>query len=99
MGSTNWLLNKPAVAKYVNKAAPTGGSAKVSVIKPGDLVKLVGKNLGDTPIDIFNQGAAATGVANTAYSSARVTTCWKMESAMRSLTMSFFFHWPWPWVA
>ena len=39
------------------------------------------------------------GVARTEYSSARVTTCWKMESAMRSLIMSFFFHAPLPWVA
>jgi hypothetical protein len=67
IGSANWLVNKPTVAKYVNKTAPTGGGTKVSVIKPGNLVKLVGKNLGDTPIDILSQGGAATGVANTAY--------------------------------
>src|SRR5262249_46220562 len=48
----NWLVNKDTVAKYVNKTAPTGGSTKVSVIKPGKLVKNVGKSLGDTPIDI-----------------------------------------------
>jgi hypothetical protein len=67
LGSPNWLVNKTSVAKYVNKTAPTGGGTKVSVIKPGNLVKLVGKNLGDTPIDIFNQGSLATGVANTAF--------------------------------
>ena len=66
-GSPNWLVNKDTVAKYVNKTAPTGGGTKVTVIKPGNLVKLVGKSLGDTPIDIFNQGGADTGVAQTAY--------------------------------
>jgi hypothetical protein len=48
----NWLVNKSTVAKYVNKNAPAGGSTKVSVIKPGKLIKNVGKSLGDTPIDI-----------------------------------------------
>jgi cysteine-rich repeat protein len=67
VGSANWIVNKTSVAKYVNKDAPTGGGTKVIVIKPGKLVKLVGKNLGDTPIDIFNQGASATGVADTAF--------------------------------
>ena len=48
----NWLVNKDTVAKYVNKTAPTGGSTKVSVIKPAKLIKNVGKSLGDDPIDI-----------------------------------------------
>jgi cysteine-rich repeat protein len=65
-GSTNWLVNKSTVAKYVNKTAPTGGGTKVVVVKPGKLVKVVGKNLGDTPINILSQGGAATGAANTA---------------------------------
>jgi cysteine-rich repeat protein len=65
-GSPNWLVNKASVAKYVNKGAPTGGGTKVSVIKPGNLVKVVGRNLGDTPIDVLNQSAKATGVGNTA---------------------------------
>jgi hypothetical protein len=47
-----WLVNKESVAKYVNKEAPSGGAVKVSVLKPGTLVKVVGKSLGDTPIDI-----------------------------------------------
>ena len=47
-----WLVNSSSVAKYVNKAAPNGGAVKVSVIKPGSLVKVVGKSLGDTPLDI-----------------------------------------------
>jgi hypothetical protein len=67
LGSANWVVNKSTVAKYVNKAAPTGGGAKVSVIKPGKLLKLVGRNLGDTPIDILSQGSQTTGLANTAY--------------------------------
>lgn len=48
----SWLVNKDTVAKYVNKPAPTGGSTKVSVIKPGKLIKNVGKSLGDTPLSI-----------------------------------------------
>jgi hypothetical protein len=48
----NWLVNKDTVAKYVNKNAPSGGSTKVSVIKPGKLIKNVGKSLGDDPINI-----------------------------------------------
>jgi hypothetical protein len=48
----NWLVNKSTVAKYVNKPAPSGGAVKVSVIKPSTLFKVVGKSLGDTPIDI-----------------------------------------------
>ena len=43
----NWLVNKPTVAKYVNKDAPTGGGVKVSVLKPMKLIKMVGKSLGD----------------------------------------------------
>jgi hypothetical protein len=66
-GSANWLVNKTTVAKYVNKTAPTGGGAKVVVVKPGNLGKLVGKNLGDTPINILGQSGAATGVAHTSY--------------------------------
>jgi hypothetical protein len=62
-----WLVNKDTVAKRVNKTAPTGGGTKVTVIKPGKLAKLVGKNLGDTPLAIFTQQGAATGIAITAY--------------------------------
>lgn len=50
-----WLVNKDTVAKYVNKTAPAGGSTKVSVIKPGKLIKNVGKSLGDSPIDISTE--------------------------------------------
>jgi len=54
-----WLVNKPTVAKYVNKAAPDGGNAvKVSVIKPTKLLKAVLKALGDggSEIDIYQAG-------------------------------------------
>ena len=47
-----WLVNKDAVAKFVNNAAPAGSAVKVSVIKPGLLIKVVGKSLGDIPLDI-----------------------------------------------
>jgi len=51
-GGAGWLVNKDTVAKYVNKQAPTGGSVKVSVIKPATLFKVVAKDLGETPLDI-----------------------------------------------
>ena len=63
----NWLVNKTTVAKYVNKTSPTGGGTKVAVIKPGNLVKLVGKNTGDSVLNILSQGGAASGDAQTAY--------------------------------
>jgi cysteine-rich repeat protein len=69
-----WLVNKSTVAKYVNKDAPTGGSVKVSVIKPGTLVKVVGKSLGDTPLDILSASGATTGIAFTAYCFTNDTT-------------------------
>ena len=36
-GTSGWLANKPTVAKFVNRDAPTGGDtdAKVVVVKPG----------------------------------------------------------------
>jgi cysteine-rich repeat protein len=67
IGSPSWLVNRPSVAKYVNKTAPAGGGTRVTVVKPGTLVKLVGRNTGDTPLDILNQAGAPGGVAGTAY--------------------------------
>jgi hypothetical protein len=49
---SGWVANKDTVAKYSNAAAPSGGAVKVSIIKPGQLIKVVGKSLGETPIDI-----------------------------------------------
>jgi hypothetical protein len=52
-GTSGWVVNKATVAKYVNKPAPAGPTgAKVVVIKPGKLLKIVGKSLGDTPFDV-----------------------------------------------
>ena len=48
----NWTANKATVSKYANKTAPTGGVVKVGIIKPGTSLKLVGRGLGDTPLDI-----------------------------------------------
>jgi hypothetical protein len=62
---TNWLVNSSSVAKYANKTAPSGGGVKVSVIKPGSLVKVVGKSLGDTPLDISSAPTGAVYVADT----------------------------------
>jgi pathogenesis-related protein 1 len=46
--TAGWIVNKPTVAKYVDKtAAPGGAGAKVVAVKPGLLAKLVAKNLGD----------------------------------------------------
>jgi hypothetical protein len=62
-GTDGWKVNKATVAKYVNKAAPAGPTgAKVAVIKPGKLLKIVGKNLGDTPIDILSVSPGVGGV-------------------------------------
>jgi hypothetical protein len=56
-GTRGWKVNSAAVAKFVNKEAPEGiTGAKVGVIKPGKLLKIVGKSLGDTPIDLFADG-------------------------------------------
>jgi hypothetical protein len=57
-GTSGWLVNKHTVAKYVNKDAPGGPTqAKVAVVKPGKLLKLVGKGLGDETFDILAAGA------------------------------------------
>lgn len=57
-GWTGWVANKDAVAKFINKKAPVGPTqAKVAVIKPGKLLKLVGMGLGDTPADLLSEGS------------------------------------------
>jgi hypothetical protein len=67
VGDAGWLVNKTSVAKFVNKSAPAGSTeAKVAVIKPGTLVKLVGKGLGDVAFDILGGGDPA-GAVRTAY--------------------------------
>jgi hypothetical protein len=54
-----WRANEPNLAKFVNRNAPGGSTnAKLAVIKPGKLLKLVGKGPGDAePIDIVAAGA------------------------------------------
>ena len=48
-----WLKNKPTVAKYLNKNAPTGGGVKVGLVKPTKLAKVIARSLGDlSHIDI-----------------------------------------------
>jgi hypothetical protein len=67
-GSDGWKVNKSTVAKYINKAAPAGPTGtKVAVIKPGKLLKIVGKNLGDTPIDIVTAGGPGAGTVETVF--------------------------------
>jgi hypothetical protein len=54
---TGWIVNNPQVAKYANRAAPDGPTGvRVAVIKPTKLLKLVGKSLGTTPLDILQAG-------------------------------------------
>jgi hypothetical protein len=56
--ASGWLVNKPTVAKYVNKtAAPGALGAKVTVVKPGLVGKVVAKNLGDGDAASGDQGA------------------------------------------
>jgi hypothetical protein len=61
-GTSGWLANKPTVAKFVNRDAPNGGDtdAKVVVVKPGKLAKLVGKSLGDFTLDLEGAGDPGT---------------------------------------
>jgi hypothetical protein len=62
-----WVVNKSTVAKFVNKDAPGGPTeAKVAVVKPSKLLKLVGKGLGDIDIDILGAGDPA-GPVHTAF--------------------------------
>ena len=68
-GSDGWKSNDGGVAKYVNRYAPSAGptDAKIAVIKPGRLLKLVGQSRGDTPIDIVASGAPPPGGVDTIY--------------------------------
>jgi hypothetical protein len=68
-GTTGWVANKLAVAKYANKTASLtpGSSIKVTVVKTGKLVKVVSKGLGDdATLDIVAAGAPA-GPVRTCY--------------------------------
>jgi cysteine-rich repeat protein len=62
-GTTGWTANQDSVAKFVNKSAPAGSTGvKVSTVKPGNLLKVVGKTRGDLPIDLITAGAPVTDV-------------------------------------
>jgi hypothetical protein len=67
-----WIVNKSTIAKYVNKTAPSGGAAKVNVIKQGSLIKVVGKSLGDTPIDISTAPSGDVFVSHTLANSGEI---------------------------
>ena len=57
IGTSGWVSNKPSVAKFVNRGAPAGATgAKLAIVKPGNLLKLVGKSLGDVVLDVPGQG-------------------------------------------
>lgn len=56
-GSAGWKSNSEKLAKYVNKSAPAGPTeVKLSLVKPGKLLKVVAKGAGDTRIDIVSGG-------------------------------------------
>jgi hypothetical protein len=85
----NWLVNKTTVAKYVNKEAPGGpGGAKVSVVKPGKLIKVVGASLGDVPIDLFAAGTPDDDVS-TSYTVVNGGETYRFCSAFGAATAVF----------
>lgn len=67
-GAANgWRSNATSVAKYANPAAPSGPSdAKVAVVKPGRVLKLVARGLGSPALDVVAGGDPA-GAVRTAY--------------------------------
>ena len=54
-GSANgWRSNTAAGARYTNGAAPAGPSdAKLALIRPGALLKLVTRGPGNVPLNVF----------------------------------------------
>jgi hypothetical protein len=44
-----WHVNKPAMAKYLNRDAPTGGGLKIGGFKQAKNVRISTRNLGDGP--------------------------------------------------
>lgn len=53
-----------SIAKYTNRTAPSFGGVDLSAIAPGSL-KVVGRNLGETPLDISTPPTGAVYVADT----------------------------------
>lgn len=56
-GTRGWKVNKETVAKFVDKDAPAVQDTKVVVVKPGKILKLVAKGLGEEPFDVLAAGA------------------------------------------
>jgi hypothetical protein len=51
-GASGWK-HSGKVTRFLNRAAPAGASAaKVALVKRDSLIKLVGRDLGDTPLDL-----------------------------------------------
>ena len=66
MPQGGWLRNDTR-AKYRNRSAPEGGGVKTAVIKPGKLLKITAKSLGDSStIDLFAGGTPDAGRGITA---------------------------------
>jgi hypothetical protein len=56
-GGPGWTMNTARVARYENTSAPDGPSdTRVAVVKPGRLLKLAGRALGEVPLDILAAG-------------------------------------------
>jgi len=67
-GTRGWLVDNASVAKYASKSAGLGAgdTVKVAVVKPGKLIKLVAKGLGDGPVlDLFDD---PSGTVSTCFS-------------------------------
>jgi hypothetical protein len=67
-GTRGWVTNTDTLAKYVNGDAgiTPGDAVKVSLVKPGSLVKVVAKGLGDGPaLDLFQEPTGDVSVCYT----------------------------------
>jgi hypothetical protein len=86
-GTSGWVANRPFVAKFVNRGAPAGSTAaKIGVIKPGKLLKLVGKSLGDTPLDLLGAGDPGPSGVNTVFSVTNASQAFRHCSAFTACT-------------
>src|SRR5678815_3688111 len=63
MPAPSWR-NGDVLAKYTNHAAPTGGSIKLSLIKPGLMLKANARSLGEVPLDIPSAPTGADGLVD-----------------------------------
>src|SRR5262245_55782315 len=64
MPAPSWR-NSSVLAKYTNNDAPTGGSIKKSLIKPGLMLRASAQSLGEVPLDISSAPTGAVYVADT----------------------------------